>query len=410
MVGSFEITELYYDPYDYDIDADPYPIWKRLRDESPLYYNEKLGFYALSRYDDVLEGLLDQGTFVSSHGIVLEMISDEPAGIPMMIMMDPPVHSRMRKLVSRAFTPRRIASLEPRIAQICSGLLDPLIGAGEFDYVADYAGMIPPTVILSLVGFPPGFAAEFRKTVDDSMHYEAGKDPSAGGALRRDVDAISELDSGVFSVLPELMRKRRQEPRDDLISALVLAELDDVEGESRRLTDDEIVRFVQLIATAGSETVVRLLGFASVELARHPDQRSLLADDPTLIPNAVEETLRYEAPSPIQGRWVARDAEIHGKVVPRGSKMALLNGSADRDDRHFPDPDQYDIRRTIDRHLAFGYGTHFCIGAALARLEGRVAIAETLKRFPGWEIDEARIERIHTTTVRGYTSVPFLPT
>jgi cytochrome P450 len=408
-VTPVETAGLYYDPYDYSIDADPYPVWKQLRDEAPLYHNEKLGFYALSRYDDVLGGLLDQDTFVSGHGIVLEMITDQPAGIPMMIMMDPPVHTRMRKLVSRAFTPRRIAALEPRIVEICSGLLDPLVGAGEFDFVADYAGLIPPTVILALVGFPPGFAAEFRQTVDESMHYEAGHDPVSAGAQRRNVDALSELDSGVFAMLPDLIDQRRQHPQDDLISALVHAELDAVEGESRRLTDEEIVRFVQLIATAGSETVVRLLGFAAVELARHPDQRQLLVDDPALIPNAVEETLRFEAPSPIQGRWVARDIDIHGTVVPRGAKMALLNGSADRDERHFPQPDRYDVRRTIDRHLAFGYGIHFCIGAALARLEGRVAIAETLKRFPRWEIDESRVERIHTTTVRGYTKVPFAP-
>jgi cytochrome P450 len=409
-VSATETTDLYYDPYDYAIDADPYPVWTRLRDEAPLYYNEKLGFYALSRYDDVLAGLLDQQTFASSHGITLEMITDQRSDIPMMIMMDPPLHTRMRKLVNRAFTPRRIAALESRISEICSGLLNPLVGSREFDFVTDYAGLIPPTVILALVGFPPGFAAEFRKTVDESMHYEAGNDPASAGAARRNVDAVSELSSGVFALLPDLIEARGRAPEEDLISALVHAELDDVQGESRSLTDEEIVNFVQLIATAGSETVVRLLGFAAVELARHPDQRELLVADPTLIPGAVEETLRYEAPSPIQGRWVTQDVEIHGMVVPRGSKMALLNGSADRDPRHFPDPDSYDVRRAIDRHLAFGYGTHFCIGAALARLEGRVAIAETLKRFPRWQVDEEGLRRIHTTTVRGYTHVPFIPT
>ncbi len=400
--------ELYYDPYDYGIDADPYPVWKRLRDEAPLYHNEKLGFYALSRYDDVLAGLLDHETFVSSHGITLEMISDEPAGIPMMIMMDPPEHTRLRKLVSRAFTPRRIQALETRITEICSELLDPLVGAGQFDYIVDYAGLIPPTVILALVGFPPGLASEFRATVDSSMHFEEGRDPTAIGAERRENRSVTDL-SGIFTMLPDLMRQRRQDPKEDLISALVHAELDDVDGASRTLTDQEIMGFVRLLSTAGSETVVRLLGFAGVELARHPDQRELLLADPGLIANAVEETLRYEAPSPIQGRWVARDVELHGTVVPRGSKMALLNASADRDERHFPDPDRYQVRREIDRHLAFGYGTHFCIGGALARLEGRVALTETLKRFPRWEIDEAAVQRIHTTTVRGYTNVPFTP-
>jgi cytochrome P450 len=402
--------ELYYDPYDYSIDADPYPIWKRLRDEAPLYHNEKLGFYALSRYDDVLQGLMDHETFVSSHGITLEMIHDEPLGIPMMIMMDPPEHTRMRKLVSRAFTPRRIGALEDRIREICGELLDPLVGAGPFDYVVDYAGLIPPTVILALVGFPPGLAAEFRRTVDESMHYDAAKDPTTLRPLRqRNADVLAELDSSVFNLLPGLIAERRREPQEDLISALAHAELDDAGEGARRLTDDEIIGFVHLLSAAGSETVVRLLGFAGVELARNPDQRALLVADPGLIPNAVEETLRFEAPSPIQGRWVARDVELHGSVVPRGSKMALLNGSADRDERQFPDADRFDVTRRIERHLAFGYGTHFCIGSALARLEARVALEETLARFPHWEIDESGIERIHTTTVRGYTHVPFTP-
>jgi cytochrome P450 len=408
-------TDVYYDPYDYSIDSDPYPIWKRLRDEAPIYHNEKLGFYALSRYDDVLAGLLDHETFVSSHGITMEMITDEPAGIPMMIMMDPPEHTYLRKVVSRAFTPRRILALEAGLTELCAELLDPLVGAGEFDYVVDYAGIIPPTMILALVGFPPGFAADFRKQVDESMHYDQSKDPEAVAAEAQESrrerlrDGVLTLDSGVFSMLPDLIKQRRSDPQEDLLSSMVHTDLEDGEGGSRKLTDNEIAGFVQLLSSAGSETVVRLLGFSAVELTRNPDQRQALVDDPDLITNAVEETLRYEPPSPIQGRWVARDVEFHGTVVPRGSKMALLNASANRDERHFPDPDRYDVRRQIDRHLSLGYGTHFCIGGALARLEGRVALAETLKRFPRLTVDEDRLERIHTTTVRGYTHVPVTP-
>jgi cytochrome P450 len=404
------VTDVYYDPYDYSIDADPYRIWKRLRDEAPLYHNEKLGFYALSRYDDVLAGLLDSETFVSSHGIVLEMIADEPLHIPMMIMMDPPQHTRLRKLVNRAFTPKAIDRLTERVTRICRDLLDPLVGEPGFDFVTDYAGLIPPTVILALVGFPEGYAADFRREVDTSMAIEEGVDPSELRSAEFLVTDRGEIDSAVFSMLPDLIARRRADPQDDLISALVHSEIDDDEGQGRTLTDDEIVGLVQLISIAGSETVVRLLGFAAVELARHPDQRRLLVDDPGLVPSAVEETLRYEAPSPIQGRWVARDVELHGQVVPRGSKMALLNASADRDERHFPDADRFDVRRDIDRHLAFGYGTHFCIGAALARLEGRIAIEQLITRFPQWEVDEAGLQRIHTSTVRGYTNVPFIPT
>ncbi|MFM8305452.1 MAG: cytochrome P450, partial [Actinomycetota bacterium] len=366
-------TDLYYDPYDFSIDADPYPIWKRLRDEAPVYHNETLGFYALSRYDDVLEGLLDSDTYRSGHGITLEMIQDEPLNLPMMIMMDPPLHTRLRKLVNRAFTPRAIDRLTDRITRICADLLDPLVGEPDFDFVTQYAGLIPPTVILALVGFPEGHAAEFREEVDASMAIAEDADPVALGQERL-VTEGGEIDSAVFSMLPDLMKQRRAEPEDDLISALVHSEIDDDDGHGRTLTAEEIALFVRLISVAGSETVVRLLGFAAVELARHPDQLALLAADPGLVPSAVEETLRFEAPSPIQGRWVARDVELHGTVIPRGSKMALLNASADRDERHFPDPDRFDVRREIDRHLAFGYGTHFCIGAALARLEGRIAL------------------------------------
>jgi cytochrome P450 len=401
------VTDLSYDPYDYAIDADPYPVWKRLRDEAPLYRNEELGFYALSRYDDVLQGLLDTDTFLSGHGIVLEMITDEPyANVPMMIMKDPPEHTRLRKLVSRAFTPRRIADLEVKIAKICNDFLDTVDGQDEFDYIETFAGLLPPTVILALVGYPEGHAARFRELADQNLHVEDGGTMQA--ALKADRPLVSEsgeIANEAFAILPELMEQRRADPQDDLITGLVHAEIDE-DGESRTLTLDEIVGFVQLLSSAGTETVARLLSFAAVTLAQHPDQRQLLVDDPSLIPNAVEELLRFEAPSPIQSRWVARDVELHGTVVPRGSKMSLLNGSGDRDERHFEDPDTFDVRRVIDRHLAFGYGTHFCIGAALARLEGKVALQETLRRFPTWDVDESRLERVHTSTVRGYTSVP----
>jgi cytochrome P450 len=400
-------TDLYFDPYDYSIDADPYPIWKRLRDEAPLYRNEELGFYALSRYDDVLQGLLDTDTYLSGHGIVLEMITDEPyENVPMMIMKDPPEHTSLRKLVSRAFTPRRIADLEVKIAKICNDFLDTVDGQDEFDYVEAFGGLLPPTVILALVGYPEGHAAEFRELANSTLHVEEGSTVQGGvEKLNALVSETGEINNDAFALLPELMEQRRKDPQDDLITGLVHAELDE-DGVMRTLTLEEIIGFVQLLSLAGTETVARLLGFAAVTLAQYPDQRQLLVDDPSLIPNAVDELLRFEAPSPIQSRWVARDVELHGTVVPRGSRMSLLNGSGDRDERHFENPDTFDVRRVIDRHLAFGYGTHFCIGAALARLEGKVALQETLRRFPTWEVDESRLGRVHTSTVRGYTSVP----
>jgi cytochrome P450 len=401
------VTELYYDPWDYTIDADPYPVWRRLRDEAPVYHNEQHDFYALSRYDDVLDALVDAETFRSGHGIVLEMITPEPyENVPMMIMKDPPEHTRLRKLVARAFTPRAIADLERRVRLLCGQFLDSVAGQDEFDYVAAFAGLLPPTVILALVGYPEGHAAQFRELATTTLHVEEGDTHQDGmTSMQSMVSKTGEIGTEAFAIIPELMEQRRNDPQDDLLSGLVHAEIEE-DGATRRLTLEEILGFVQLIALAGTETVARLLGFAAVTLARHPDQRRELVDDPALLPNAVEELLRYEAPSPIQSRWVARDVELHGITIPRGARISLLNGSADRDERHFPDPDRFDIHRDIDRQLAFGYGAHFCIGAAVARLEGRVALHETLQRYPTWEIDESRLERIHTSTVRGYTSVP----
>jgi cytochrome P450 len=277
-------------------------------------------------------------------------------------------------------------------------------GQDEFDYIETFAGLLPPTVILALVGYPEGHAREFRARADEGLHVEDGGTMRTEPG-RRLVSESGEIDNEAFAILPELLEQRRKDPQDDLITGLVHAEIDE-DGVSRTLTLEEIVGFVQLLSSAGTETVARLLGFAAVTLAQHPDQRQLLVDDLSLVPNAIEELLRFEAPSPIQSRWVSRDVEVHGTVIPRGSKLALLNGSGDRDERHFEDPDRFDVRRVIDRHLAFGYGTHFCIGAALARLEGRVALTETLRRFPTWEVDQRRLEWVHTSTVRGYTSVP----
>jgi cytochrome P450 len=399
------LTDVYYDPYDYEIDSDPYPVWKRLRDEAPVYHNEQLDFWALSRFDDVLRGLLDHESFVSSHGIMLEIITEEPYGIPMMIMMDPPEHTKLRKLVARAFTPRRIADLEDKITQIAREYLDTVGDRDEFDYVDVFAGMLPPTVILSLVGYPEGHAKQYKELVDASLHVEEGSTTTHGQQDRQIVDENGEIANEAFAMIPELMEMRRKDPQDDLLSGLVHAEIED-DGETRQLTLEEILAFMQLISSAGTETVARLLGFGVVTLQRFPDQRQLLLDDPSLMSNAVEELLRFEAPSPTQSRWVAKDVEYHGITIPAGSKISLLNGSADRDDRHFPNPDVFDVRRDIDRQLAFGYGAHFCIGAALARMETRIGLTETLARFPNYEVDESGLEFVHTATVRGYAKVP----
>src|SRR5215218_2234055 len=400
-------TDVYYDPWDYTIDADPYPVWRRLRDEAPVYYNEQHDFYALSRYDDVLNGLVDTESFKSGHGIVLEMITPEPyENIEMMIMKDPPAHTRLRKLVARAFTPRAISDLERRVRELSGQFLDTVQGQDEFDYIATFAGLLPPTVILALVGYPEGFAQEFRDLANKTLHVEEGDTHQGGMASMSSMVAQNgEIGQAAFAIIPELMEQRRKDPQDDLLTGLVHAEIEE-DGTTRTLTLEEILAFMQLISSAGTETVARLLGFGVVTLQRFPDQRQLLLDDPSLMSNAVEELMRFEAPSPTQSRWVARDVEYHGVTIPAGSKISLLNGAADHDERHFPNPDAFDVRRDIDRQLAFGYGAHFCIGAALARMETRVALAETLKRYPTWDIDESRLEFVHTATVRGYKSVP----
>jgi cytochrome P450 len=406
-------AEPYYDPYDYDIDANAHPVWKRLRDEAPLYRNEQYDFYAVSRYDDVLRAILDTDTFSSAHMTVLEMMTPEPLGSlgGLMIFMDPPQHTHLRKLVSRAFTPRAIHDLEQRIHRLCAEFLDPFVGSDGFDYVDDFAARLPPTVILALMGFPEGHADEWRKAQDAMFHMEQGEQGFAGsqGGSGNPEARLAEVESSggnLLQMVPELAAERRREPKDDLISVLANSDLEQEDGSTRKLRDDEIVGFSMLLSSAGTETVARHLSWAALLLARHPDQRQILVDDPSAIPNALEETLRYEAPSPVNARWVNRDVDFQGQTVPAGSKLLMLNGSGNRDERHFPDPDVYDVRRRIDRHLSFGYGAHFCVGAALARLESRIAMEETLGRFPTWEIDDAELEWVHTSTVRGFAKVP----
>ena len=401
--------DLYYDPYDYDVDVNAQAVWRRLRDEAPLYRNEEHDFYALSRYDDVLPVMLDTETFTSTHATTIELMGPEPAQIPMMIWMDPPNHTRFRQLVNRAFTPRAISDLDGRIARLCAQLLDPHLDAGTFDYVDQFAALLPPTVILALLGFPEGHEAEWRTGVDQLFHVEEGGtgfEVGDDGMPKGIMDPNGAMNAALFHLLPDIMADRRANPTDDLMSMLVNSEFEDPDGNHRKIDEVEFNAFIQMLAIAGTETVARLLSWAAVILARNPGERAALAADPSLLANGVEELLRYEAPSPVNARWVTHDVEFHGQPVPAGSKLIMLNGSGNRDERHFPDPDRFDVRRQIDRHLSFGYGAHFCIGAALARLEGRIALRETLARIPTWEIDEDRIEWVHTSTVRGFAKVP----
>jgi cytochrome P450 len=389
----------YYDPYDFDIDADPYPVWKRLRDDAPLYFNEKYEFYALSRYEDVEKGLNEWQSYSSAQGSVLEIIKakvEMPPG--MFIFEDPPDHDLHRALLSRVFTPRRMAAIEPQVRAYAARTLDPLVGQGGFDFIADLGTEIPMRTIGMLLGIPEEDQQALRDQLDEGLRLEDGVMPEVTARDGASTNYAAYIDW------------RAANPSDDLMTELLTAEFTDEHGTVRTLTRDEVLGYIGLLAGAGNETTTRLIGWAAKLLAAHPDQRKAMAENFELIPNAIEECLRYEPPSPVQARLVTKDVEHHDQTVPEGSVVLLLNASANRDERQFTDPDRFDIRRKAQRHLSFGYGLHFCLGAHLARLEARVALEEVLRRFPVWEIDEANAVQARTSTVRGWEKLPvFVP-
>ncbi|MCK9931275.1 cytochrome P450 [Frankia sp. Mgl5] len=391
--------DLYWDPFDKEIDVNPHPLWRRMRDEAPVYHNEKFDFYALSRFTDVDTAHLDPATYSSKYGTVLELMKPEPWDTGQIIFMDPPTHTLLRVLVSRAFTPRRVGGLESVIRDLCAELLDPQVGGGGFDFVQDFAAQLPSLVISQLIGVDPADREDVRKMIDGTFYL----DPEKGMFNETAMAATAKF----HGYLNGQIQDRVKNPRDDMMTALTQAEITTDDG-TRRLSLSEATDFTALLVSAGTETVARLLGWACVLLAAHPDQRADLAADPSLLGGAVEETLRYEAPSPVQGRVTTRDVEVHGTEIPAKSKVLLLTGSAGRDDRKYDVPDRYDIRRTFDRHLSLGRGVHFCLGASLARMEGRIALEETLRRFPTWDVDHDNTVRLHTSTVRGYEELPII--
>ncbi|HEV3264678.1 MAG TPA: cytochrome P450 [Acidimicrobiales bacterium] len=389
---------VYWDPFDESLKADPHPRWRRLRDEAPVYYNETYDFWALSRFDDVERAHRDPKVYSSAHGTVLEMMTEEALGQGMMIFLDPPEHTVLRRLVSKAFTPRRVAELEGEIRTLCVRLLDVQRGQASFDYVQDFGAQLPAYVIAALLGVPPSDRDPVRHHIDEMFHIEPGVGMANDVSMAAGIWLAEYMDSQ--------LNERRTSPGDDMFTDLVQAEITDQAGTTRRLTPEESTEFALLIIGAGTETVARLLGWAGLLLADHPDQLADLASDLSLIPNAVEELLRYESPSPVQGRWLTEEVELHGQVIPVDSKVLLLTGSAGRDDRVYPEADRFDVRRTFKLHVAFGYGIHFCLGAALARMEGKVALEETLKRYKTWTVDKERAVPLHTSTVRGYKELP----
>ena len=374
-------------------------VWKRLHDEAPAYYNEEYDFWALSRFEDVERAHRDPQRYSSAHSTVLEAMTEEAqTARGMMIFLDPPEHTALRRLVSKAFTPRRVAELEDEIRTLCAGLLDIQQGREGFDYVQDFGARLPATVIATLLGVPPSDPRGVRHHIDGLFHLE----PGVGMAN----EASGSPGRGCTTTSVEQIEERQRIPRDDMLTDLVRSEIVGNDGVRRRLTHSECTEFGILLVSAGTETVARLLGWAGLILADHPEQLTALAQNPDLIPNAIEELLRYEAPSPVQGRWLTEDVELHGKRIPANSKVLLLTGSAGRDERVYPEADRFDIRRSFRLHVAFGYGIHFCLGAALARMEGKIALEETFKRYKGWTVDKERSVPLHTSTVRGYLRLP----
>jgi len=392
-------NELYWDPFTPELRDDPYPLWKRMRDEAPVWHNERHDFWALTRFHDIEAAHKDYETFVSSHGTTVETMSPEPTETGMIIWTDPPKHTRLRKLVSRAFTAKRVSALEDRVREVCAELLDPHVGNGGFDYVQEFSAILPPTMISTLMGVPLADREYLRGIVDDIFHIEEG----AVGMLN-DVSMNALVEMNAY--LAGQFEDRKRHPRDDMFTDLLQAEIVDDDGTPRRLTDSELTEFVVVLFTAGTETVARHLGWAVDLLDRHPDQRAELAADLSLVPNAVEEILRYEPPSPVNARHVARDVTLHGVTIPAASRVVLVTGSAGRDERKYPDADTFDIHRDFDLHVTFGYGIHFCLGAALARMEGRIGLEETLKRWPVWTVDRDHAVPLYTSTVRGYLELP----
>lgn len=390
-------SDVYYDPYDVELNADPYPMFKRLREEKPLYYNETHDFYALSRFADVNAALIDKDTFSSARGAIIELIKaniEIPPGV--LIFEDPPIHTMHRKLLSRMFTPRKISALEEKVREFCRLSLDPLVGTGRIDFIADLGAQMPMRTIGMLLGIPEEDQEAVRDFANDQMRTEEGKPMQV---------STESLASG--ELFEKYVDWRAGNPSDDIISELLDVEFEDESGILRHLTRAEILTYINVVSGAGNETTTRLIGWAGKVLAEHPDQRRALVRDPSLIPAAVEELLRYEPPAPHVARYVTRDIDFHGTTVPEGSVMMMLIGAANRDHRQFaPDGDVFDIHRESKPHLAFSVGTHFCMGSALARLEGRIALEEILKRFPEWETDASDAKLSPTSTVRGWESMP----
>ncbi len=388
-----------YNPFARETQMNPYPVYRWLRDEAPVYHNSEIGFYALSRFEDVLQAHKDAETFISRYGPTIERMEQGTADV--LIAQDAPEHTWQRKLVSRLFTPRAISDLEPKVRAIAVAVLDEAREHGELDAVIDFSGYLPMMVIAEMLGLPQEARGDLRRLSDRMLD-------------RSDTDETGEITEGAtvaireaHEILGQIVEEKAKRPSDDIASLLLTATVPDGDGVERRLTRQQVVfRLMELVA-AGHETTAKLVANGIVALTWYRDQRAELIADPSLIPQAVEEMLRWDPPSHYQGRWVERDVTLHGTTIPAESRVILITGAANHDDRVFEDPELFDIHRKIERHVAFGFGIHLCIGAALARLESRIAFEELLGRYPNYELTQP-IRRAYSSNVRGLSNLPIV--
>ncbi|HXW39193.1 MAG TPA: cytochrome P450 [Acidimicrobiales bacterium] len=384
-----------FDPFSSTFFDDPYPVYKRLRDEAPVYHNDVYGFWALSRFDDVVAAHRDWETFTSTHGIDLVGLKSGDKPPPSMIMMDPPEHHRLRLLVSKVFSPRAIADLEPMVREVVDSVLEDV--GPSFDGVEDFAGPFPVEIISRILGVPAPDRQRIRRWADEFLHRDVGATGYGEGAQH----AMLEFATYLF----HLVQEKRAHPTDDMLSRLCDAEVTREDG-TQPLDDIEITGFATLLAGAGAETVTKLVANAIVLFARNRGEWQKILDDRSKIPGAVEEVLRFWPPSNYQGRYSTKDKELHGVTLPAGQPVLLLTGAATHDERAFEDPDRFDVERPPGLPIGFGHGIHTCLGAALARLEGRVAIEEMAARWPRFEIDEDGLQRVEMANVAGFSRVP----
>lgn len=387
---------VHWDPYNANYFKDPYPIFKQLREHAPLYRNDEQDFYAISRYVDVEAALKNTDTFSSARGNILEIVKAN-AELPdcLFIFRDPPIHTAYRAILQRAITPKRMSALEGQMRAFCAEHLDPYVGAEKFDFIGDLGAKMPMKVICMLLGIPEEDQEAVRQSGDDRLRTEAGKPMDF--SIEKNVAGTD---------YNEYIEWRTKHPSDDMMTELLHAEFKDPTGKIRKLDREEILAIVNLVAGAGNETTNRLIGWMGKELAEHPDQRRQIVEDRKLIPQTIEELLRYQTPGPSIARYVRNDIRLHDRTIPAGSAALLLIGSANRDDRRFTDGDTFNIHREQRPHIAFGHGIHACIGAMLSRIEGRVALDEVLKRFPEWHVDYDNAELAQTSTVRGWERLP----